>query len=256
MIFYFSGTGNSAYVASIIAQKLNDRLIAINEIWQTKQWSYTLQEGEKLGFIFPVHAWGPPILLVKVIRHLILAGNSIPYCYLICTCGDDIGCTVPIMRHLLKKKGWELSSGYSITMPNTYVCLPGFDVDKDEIIKTKLSGLSQRLPSISNHIMKKRKNYFEIHPGGLPRIKSYVIRPLFNRFLLKDKPFYSNEQCIGCSICAQVCPVNNIEMKKRKPVWKGECTMCLRCFHSCPQHAIHYGRLTKGKGQYLKKNYN
>lgn len=58
MIFYFSGTGNSAWVARQLAEGQNEELLSIAmEIDRNK--AYKLKEGEKVGFVFPVYAWGP-----------------------------------------------------------------------------------------------------------------------------------------------------------------------------------------------------
>ncbi len=57
MIFYFSGTGNSAWVARQLAKGQNEELLSIAmEIDRNK--AYKLKEGEKVGFVFPVYAWG------------------------------------------------------------------------------------------------------------------------------------------------------------------------------------------------------
>lgn len=57
MIFYFSGTGNSAWVARQLAEGQNEELLSIAmEIDRNK--AYKLKEGEKVGFVFPVYAWG------------------------------------------------------------------------------------------------------------------------------------------------------------------------------------------------------
>lgn len=40
-------------------------------------------------------------------------------------------------------------------------------------------------------------------------------------------------------------------MKERRPVWGKNCTACLACYHVCPQHAVQYGKKTKGKGHYF-----
>ena len=59
MIFYFSGTGNSQWVAKQLASQLGDTLIpmadeeALNEV-------YACAKGERVGFVFPVYAWSPP----------------------------------------------------------------------------------------------------------------------------------------------------------------------------------------------------
>ena len=52
MIFYFSGTGNSAWVARQLAEGQNEELLSIAmEIDRNK--AYKLKEGEKVGFVFP-----------------------------------------------------------------------------------------------------------------------------------------------------------------------------------------------------------
>ena len=53
MIFYFSGVGNSAWVARQLASMLNDRVVSIAEEIRTDM-EYTLAPGERVGFVFPV----------------------------------------------------------------------------------------------------------------------------------------------------------------------------------------------------------
>ena len=38
-----------------------------------------------------------------------------------------------------RHKGWECHVGFSVTMPNNYVLLPGFDVDSEELERKKLA---------------------------------------------------------------------------------------------------------------------
>ena len=249
MIFYFSGTGNSEHVASHLAEQTQENMISIFDIWRKHEWTYTLHPGERVGFVFPVYAWGPPRLVMECLQKLTFQGEEHPYCYLVCTCGDDAGCTLSIFRKALQQKGWKLHSGFSVTMPNTYVCMPGFDVDSKSVICRKLEALPLRLSAIT-HIVVEKRPYFDVHPGKMPRLKSYVLRPLFNRFMITDKPFHTNDACNGCSLCAHICPMKNIQMKDKAPQWKGQCTGCLRCYHKCPHHAIEFGKQTKRKGQY------
>ena len=69
MIFYFSGTGNSAWVARQLAEGQNEELLSIAmEIDRNK--AYKLKEGEKVGFVFPVYAWGPPKIVLRFIHQL------------------------------------------------------------------------------------------------------------------------------------------------------------------------------------------
>ncbi len=61
-----------------------------------------------------------------------------------------------------------------------------------------------------------------------------------------DESFSANEFCNGCGICSEVCPVNNIKIVDKKPVWLNQCENCLACYNWCPNKAIESGLVTKG----------
>lgn len=62
MIFYFTGIGNSLYVAQKLQASLGGELINITEAFNSKQFNYKLSDGEKLGIIFPVYFNGLPTI--------------------------------------------------------------------------------------------------------------------------------------------------------------------------------------------------
>ena len=53
MIFYFTGTGNSRWAATETARLQNEKLIFIPDAIDKEQYTYTLGEEEKIGFVFP-----------------------------------------------------------------------------------------------------------------------------------------------------------------------------------------------------------
>ena len=71
-------------------------------------------------------------------------------------------------------------------------------------------------------------------------------------FLMPPKPFHATEACIGCKKCEKVCPVGNITVTDR-PVWGGNCTQCLACYHVCPVHAVEYGKDDREKRTIQRK---
>ncbi|MHB9138520.1 MAG: NADH-ubiquinone oxidoreductase-F iron-sulfur binding region domain-containing protein, partial [Victivallaceae bacterium] len=52
--------------------------------------------------------------------------------------------------------------------------------------------------------------------------------------------FEINDDCIGCTICAQNCAVNAIEFKpyRKQRIDQGKCVKCGVCRKLCPQHAV------------------
>ena len=252
MIFYFSGVGNSAWVARRLADKMQDRVLPIAEEIRTPM-EYTLLPGERVGFVFPVYGWEPPKIVLDFVRKMKIA--QIPeYLYFVCTCGDDTGKTADVFMSAIQAKGWKCHAGYSVLMPDTYVCLPGFDIDGEEELKRKETNAAARVDFIgeelSRRVVMDKHGCFE---GAFPKVKTYVLGSLFRKFLMSPKPFHATDACISCGLCEQRCPVHNIKVEG-KPQWGADCTMCLACYHACPQHAIHYGNRTKNKGQYQRKH--
>lgn len=239
MIYYFSGTGNSKHVAERLKQATGDELAEMTS-------TATLSACPTLGLVFPVYAWGIPAIVTDFITR---NSNRIEssYLYAVMTCGDDIGYADHILNKLLNGR---LDAAFSVHMPNTYVCLPGFDVDKDQVANAKVEATHQRLPHIAESINNKEKKT-DVCRGKLPWLKTYILRPLFNRFLVTDKYFWTAKHCSRCKRCVRSCPLGNITLDQQGNIaWKHEnCTGCLRCYHRCPNNAVQFGRFTKNKGQ-------
>lgn len=248
MIFYFSGVGNSAWVARKLGDILQDKVLSIAEEIR-KEAIYAPLEGERVGFVFPVYGWEPPRIVLDFIRKMQM--QVLPsYLYFVCTCGDDTGKTASVFMSALSAKGWKCHASYSILMPDTYVCLPGFDIDGEDELKRKTENAVARVnfigEELSHKVVMDKHGCYE---GAFPNIKTYVLGGLFRKFLMSPKPFHATDACISCGLCENRCPVHNIKVEG-KPQWGTDCTMCLACYHACPVQAIQYGGRTKGKGQY------
>lgn len=256
MIYYFSGTGNSEYVARRLGCILNSGVKRMTDCIQPKgEKPFGEKEfSEALGLVFPVYAWGMPKVVERFVRQIPDAydGSSTPYIYMVCTCGDDIGRTDCIVRKALQKKGYRLSSVWSVRMPNTYTALPGFDVDGSDVAEKKLDAAKARVEEIGHAVLSRQEDVHDVFPGRFPWMKSYVLRPLFNRFLTGDRKFRVSTSCVGCGKCAKVCPLGNVALDgNHRPHWSGNCTTCMACYHHCPSHSIGWGRATRNKGQYV-----
>lgn len=260
MIFWFSGTGNSAFVARELARRLAQRLVAVGQALTEGQFDYTLDAGEPLGFVFPTYCWGPAPVVLQLMRQLSISGlGQGTYCFMVTTCGDDVGQSAQIFAKAVAAMGGLLKAAFSVQMPNNYVCLPGFGVDPDALRDTKLQAAPNRIASIAQRLAS-RDEVTDVVPGGWAWAKSRIIRPWFLRHMMTDRRFHVDAaRCTHCGKCARVCPMHNIlltdpdrqpDASGGLPSWQGRCAMCLACLHHCPTQAIDYGTASRGKPRY------
>lgn len=253
MIFYFSGTGNSLYVAKKISQYNKEELVSIAAVMNSKNGSYeySLKDNEAIGFVYPIYAWAPPKMVIDFIEKLKLNNYKNNYVFTVATCGGSIGDTIKTLDNSLKKKGLSLKSGFSIAMPNNYVIMG--DVDKKEVEQKKLLDAEETLKHINEIIEERKEGIYEVKKGHLPSLLTSIVNPMFIKNAIDTKKFYVNNSCIGCGVCESVCNCQSIKVND-KPVWGEKCTQCLACFHYCPTKAIAYGKGTDNKGRYKNPN--
>lgn len=247
MIFYYSGCGNSRFVAQHIAQALEERLVFIPEAERAGQFTYTLAENERVGFVYPIYSWRPPKLVSDFVKKLRFEGTP-SYVYTAVTAGDNAGMAEALFRTQLQEIGLNLNAAFLFVMPNTYINMVGMTVDSERVAQRKIAKTKKLLPEAIENI-KVRKSVSTMIKGMFPRIKTYSIGKSFYKWV-SDKPFFATDDCIGCGKCVQVCPLQNIALEEGKPRWNGHCTNCDACYHYCPKHAIQFGTKSKGKGQY------
>ncbi len=252
MIFYITGTGNSRWVAEALGTAFDEPLVSIADALNEgkDENTYPLGEREKVFFVFPVHSWGPAVLVPRFISRLTLPGYKGQEVYFVCTCGDDCGYTDRIMRSTLARRGITLTGGFSIQMPNNYILMPGFDVDSKEVETEKLKKAPERVDEIVEAIrLKKSPSLY--YAGSVPLLKSYIVYPLFTHFAIGGNRFYVTDTCISCGLCAKVCPTGTISLSgDGKPEWADTCVQCVACIHRCPVRAIEYGKISLKKGRY------
>ena len=255
MILRFSGSGNSGYVSQLISDALGDpiHIFAPGQTKNPQNVTLKVDDGRVI-WIMPTHAWGLPYSAAKVAANIKFDSPTPLVHHGIITCGDDIGYADREWRKIMAQRGWATGSFFSVTMPNTYTFLPGFDVDAPEVANAKLDAVPERTAEIARAISAGTSTT-NVMRGRFPWTKSHIIHPLFIHMLRSTKPFYADDKCEGCGKCAKMCPLAAITMEHGRPTWAGECTMCGRCYHACPKHAVQYGRYTKNKGQYLCRFY-
>ncbi len=235
MIYYFSGTGNSKWAAQKLAQFTGDAAVDIISLQAVPE----LDNAERVGLVFPIYAWGAAEPMLNFAKSL---PNTNAFTYGVCTCGANAG-------HAMKNlsKVFYLHSAYSLAMPNNYVV--GSNLDSDEEAAAKLRDAEEFLRLIGKEIQE-GKAVYKVEEGPMASLLSNFGSRGFNAFARTTKPFYTDEKCNGCGLCARECPAKTISMKNGKPSWSSKCFQCMRCINRCPQSSIQYGKGTVQRGRY------
>lgn len=260
MIFFFSGTGNSRWAAQHLAEAIGDEAVDLAALMygvegvRQARFVCKLKDDERIGFCFPIHGWQPPHIVRQFWQLLDIVAEKKPYCYIVCTCGDNTGNALDIAERELRGCGLSLDAAFSLLMPETYVALPFMYTDTPEREREKLAKALDDLRSFEKSIAERKTGERHLAKGTMPWMLTYVVGGYFNARMISDRKFTVDEQrCVGCGLCEKSCPVGDITMDNGNPEWlhDGRCTCCLSCYHHCPHHAINYGNITKKRGQYF-----
>ena len=240
MIFYFSGTGNSAWAARQLARLTGDEVYDVTDLNGLPK----MDNAKQIGFVFPVYAWGAPEIMEDFAKKL---PRPRVFTFGVCTCGGDAGLTMKQFSKL-----YPLDGSYSLLMPNNYII--GSDTDETGEILQKITAARGELERMAREIRRQERIY-RVHEGALAGVKSRLVNFGFNKFARSAKPFYAGDSCNGCGRCAEHCPASAISIRDGKPVWAERCFQCLRCINECPRQAIQYGKVTAGRRRYTIRPY-
>ena len=237
MIYYFTGAGNSRYVAQRIAQALGDTVAFMPEHIPAT----VPDNGEPVGFVFPVYFWGIPTVVDRFARQLTIEGSH--YTFTVLTPSGSSGDAVSLFEKALRR---SVDARFSVLMPDTYC--PMFecgDRAKNEAVLNRAEG---EIDNVIVQLKSRATGDLDLH-HGMGRLYTVTMYPLYKR--TTTRRFAVSDACTGCGLCANLCPDKFITIEDGRPVWRaGHCNLCFACLHHCPTFAIQYGRNSRKHGQY------
>lgn len=244
MIFYFSGTGNSAYVAKYIQKITGDKLCSLNEKFKEHIF-YSEKKLDTAVFAVPTYAWRIPRLVEDWIRKSQFpAGMKV---YFVMTCGDGIGNAAKYAKRLCRDRNLSYMGCAGILMPENYLAM--FPVPGEEESLRIIEGSGEKLKTVAETIA----------AGGLllpeketaaGALCSGPVNRMFYPLFVHARKFNVDNTCVSCGKCAKVCPLDNISLVNGRPKWGNKCTHCMACITFCPAKSIEYGKKSLGKPRY------
>ena len=243
MVLYFSGTGNSRYVAEVIAGELGDELISINDYIKNGI-AGDFVSGRPYVLVCPTYAWRVPLVVEDWLR-----GARFDGCkdlYFVLTCGSSTYGAQTYARRLCDETGMNFRGFKTVIMPENYIAMfPVPDREKSaRIVNAAMRPVKAAVRAITAGEDMPEKN------PHLGMFMSTLVNRFFFKFLVKDKGFHLEKPCTSCGKCAEMCPLNNISLEDGRPVWHGNCTHCMACICSCPLECIEYKKATQKRRKY------
>ena len=195
----------------------------------------------------PVYVCEMPRFLARFLKQLPLEGCR--DVYFIFTSGGYCGISGPLAKRMMLRKGMNWKGHAEFKMPRNYVANDSYPMLPPDQVAQRLREAHTLLEPTAD----------TVRTGGTLRARhvhlaeeliTLPFNPVWCKLKLRAKDFYATDKCIGCGKCVKLCPLNNIALQNRQPVWSDACTHCMACIGNCPTEAIEYGSITQNKEPY------
>lgn len=224
MVFYFTATGNSLYVA----KQLEAKPISIAQAIHDEK---RLYQADKIGIVCPIFGHEVPALVREFLEK---STFQTPYFYMILTYGNRHGGASELAEKMLKEIGIASSYINVLLMADNY--LPVFDMNEQKKIDKKIE---VHIRDIQEDIKNGRVYISPVSEKDRAAHREYLDRRAHMPEDIFSNLYHITEDCIGCEICTKVCPKQCFMMEGQKSVWHSkECISCMACVHACPMMAI------------------
>ena len=220
MIFYFTATGNSLYVA----KKLDDERRSIAQTIHDKEKVY---KADRIGIISPVYGHEVPELVKEFLQE---SRFETEYFYMILTYGNRHAGASELAEKMLQEMNIKPSYINVVLMIDNF--LPGFDMDEQRKIDKKVD---EQLAAIKADIDSGREYVSPVTDQDRANHEEYLSRIAAMPGGKFDLKYIVTDACIGCGICTKVCPKNCYTVDNQKSIWtQAGCIACMACIHACP----------------------
>lgn len=221
IVFYFTGTGNSLYVARQLATEGTFPLSIAQEVHNADP----VYEADEIGFVFPVYFFKAPAIVHEFVERSTFRAD---YFFTVATYGAMQGGIVEFWDNYTQSLGMPFDYISTLLMRDNY--LPFFDMEEQAGVQKNIPENLQRIvEEVNSRTRYKGPLSGGSFPGGQAEEKNVTFRA--------EDIFAVTDACIGCSICTRVCPHKSWSVFGQASPG-GECERCMACAQNCPQKAI------------------
>ncbi len=230
---YFSGTGGTAKAADCFEKVFEAHGVAVAKCQLRRGQRPSEGKEDLLVVLYAVHACNAPEPVYEWISSLQKV-KGMPAAVISVSGGGEIppntACRVSCIR-MLEKKGYEVVYERMLVMPSNWIVptVEPLAVRLLEVLPVKVEQAVGALLTGKRHRTK---------PVWIDRVFSWIGELEKSGGRMFGRKIKVNEACNGCGWCERSCPGGNIRLKDDRPVFGGECLLCLKCIYGCPNKAL------------------
>jgi flavodoxin/NAD-dependent dihydropyrimidine dehydrogenase PreA subunit len=247
VIFFFSGTGSTWWVADRIQKQLdacgiNADIVPMDSV-DAKKADWWIKTADLVLFGWPVYDGDMPTPVKAFVDNLLVVEKG-KHIHTFCTTtGFSADGAVRYCRRFADK-GLIIDSTAHLKLPFRWYSLNPRRRQPGEKALQRIFAACEN--SVDSHIKALMEGKARVRGrrlawlGALQRLPYRLVKERRQNRLSVDE-----ERCTHCGACAELCPVNNIRFETI-PHFLGHCAQCLRCCAFCPACAIKLDGRSRG----------
>lgn len=256
-LFYYSGAGNTKFIAKKINQKLKKLNHKINFIKITNSSITNINSCDMYIIGFPIYDLSSPRLVKDLINNIKDTSKPISF---FCTKAFASGESIKELYQLSNKQNLETVATLELYMPGTdaLVFFAKPNSLNEKILKFFHSyNIDNKIDKFISQILKNKKSvirqkWYTYFSFLIPQRTKENFHSQYTKYIPE---FYSQTDiCIECMKCVNECPRDNIRFDEYIK-FDLNCDMCLHCVHHCPTQSIQIGNFTQGNVRYKKVDF-
>jgi ferredoxin len=233
VILYFSGTGNSKYIAELFCSHIKAKSYSIEDKIDFGQ---LIVSEEIIGFCYPIYGSRIPRIMREFVKKYMEALKN-KKVVIFCTQWIFSGDGARAFTDIFPRDFIKVIYAEHFYMPNNVNNLFFLPLANEKKIKKYKIKSEQKMvlvcQNIKNGAIKKRGF------NALSRILGLMQGALMPKLEKKSmNKVRISDDCTLCRFCVSICPIGNLEYINGKIIQKNNCTICYRCINKCPQKAI------------------
>lgn len=236
-IFYYTGTGNSLWIARTLARELGSAQVVSVVSWKERP---SPVDTPVIVLVFPVHIWGVPKRILDFLDHM--RSMSPAYIFAIANNAGQVSNTLVQLHKAMASRGLTLASGWSVILPSNYIPWGGPGSPEKQL--QHFDTARRKIAVIAKEISRRKVQPVEKGPLWQRILLTWMYNLSLPHVHQLDKNFWADERCNNCGLCVKVCPSHNIVMEEGRLTWQNRCEQCLACIQWCPEEALQYGQKT------------